>query len=337
MQFIQPNLRIAAVAAALPGQRLELQSLASTATEAEIARIIRTTGIGAVRVAAADVRASDLCVAAARALFAAVEVDRSAIDAVVFVSQTPDRIMPATSATLQSRLELSPAVATFDVNGGCAGYIYGLLQAALLVSAGCRRVLLCSGDTVTRLIHPEDRALRMLFGDAGSATLLESGHSTAMFAVHTDGAGAETLLVPRSDEQALAQRIGARPGLLHMNGGEVMNFALRVVPEVIAEVCQLRGWKESDIGLIGLHQANEFLLRYVRRKLAVSEDAVPGAVDDAGNTGPASIPLLLTRVGSRFSAERRQRSLLCGFGVGLSWGAAALDLGTTQFVTPVLV
>jgi 3-oxoacyl-[acyl-carrier-protein] synthase-3 len=122
-----------------------------------------------------------------------------------------------------------------------------------------------------------------------------------------------------------------------MNGGEVMNFALRVVPEVIAEVCELRGWKESDIGLIGLHQANEFLLRYVRRKLAVSEDAVPGAVDDAGNTGPASIPLLLTRVGARFSAERRQRSLLCGFGVGLSWGAAALDLGKTQFVTPVSV
>jgi 3-oxoacyl-[acyl-carrier-protein] synthase-3 len=245
--------------------------------------------------------------------------------------------MPATSATMQSRLELSGSVATFDISGGCAGYIYGLLQAALLIASGCRRVLLCAGDTVTRWVHPDDRNVRMLFGDGGSATLLDRGDDVAAFAVHTDGSGAETLIVPGLDEQDLARRIGGRPGYLHMDGAEVMNFALRVVPQVIGEVCLLRQWEDRDVGLFGLHQANDFLLRHVRRKLGVAEDAVPSAVDDAGNTGPASIPLLLSRVGTRFSAERRRKSILCGFGVGLSWGAAAVDLSATQFVAPVSV
>jgi 3-oxoacyl-[acyl-carrier-protein] synthase-3 len=331
MQTIVQGARIAGIAASVPARRFELESLSERFGAAEIRRIVRSTGVTAIRRATPGMRASDLCMAAAEALLADLRIERRTVDAVVFVSQTPDRVMPATSATLQARLGLSTRAAAFDINYGCSGYVYGLLQAALLIhGGGCRRVLVCAGDTVTSLLHEADRGVRMLFGDAGSATLVESGEGALSFVVHTDGEGAEKLIVPRADEAELAARLGGRPGHLFMDGGEVMNFALRVVPEVLAEILATKGWSAGDVGLYALHQASSFILQFIRRKLRLDEDAVPAAVEDTGNTGPASIPLLLTRVAGRYPKERLARTAMCGFGVGLSWGAAAVDLAATR-------
>jgi 3-oxoacyl-[acyl-carrier-protein] synthase-3 len=335
MQTTLHGVRITGIAASVPARRLELDSLAEQFGAAEIRRIVRSTGVAAVRVAPPGMRASDLCAAAADALLDALAIDRGAVDAIVFVSQTPDRVMPATSATLQTRLGLPTAVAAFDISYGCSGYIYGLLQAGLLIRGGCRRVLVCAGDTVTQLLHASDRSVRMLFGDAGSATLVEAGDGAQSFVVHTDGAGAEHLIVPRLDETALAEALGGHPGHLAMNGGEVMNFALRVVPDVLGEILAAHGWAAEDVGLYALHQASTFLLQFIRRKLRLDEAAVPTDVAETGNTGPASIPLLLTRVAPRYTPHQLARTALCGFGVGLSWGAAAVDLGAAR-VLPTL-
>lgn len=336
---------IAGVAAAVPAGRLDLSTLAAEWGERDVARIIQSTGITHVREAPPGVTTADLCEAAARSLFSALGVDPGEVDGIVFVSQTPDHIMPATSAILQHRLGLERRVAAFDVNHGCSGYVYGLLQADLLVSSGlCRSVLVCAGDTTTRLVHPRDRALKMLFGDGGSATLVVQGEDPHAYSVRTDGSGARSLIVPagaarqpRSETTCVARE--AEDGNvrsdedLYMDGIAVLYMALRDVPEAIDEAVALAGWTRGDVSFLGLHQANRFMTDYLAKKLKAPPGAAPFAAADVGNTGPASIPVLLARERPRLAEEGRlERSVLCGFGVGFSVAAMTAPLSDTTIL-----
>lgn len=340
--------RIAGVAAAVPAARLELATYASAWGARDVANIIQSTGITHVREAPAGMTTADLCEAAARALLPALGAAPDDVDGIVFVSQTPDHVMPATSAILQHRLGLARRVAALDITYGCSGYVYGLLQADLMIHAGlCRSVLVCAGDTTTRLVNPRDRALRMLFGDAGSATLVVAGDDRHAFAVRTDGSGARSLIVPaggarqpRSATTGVARE--AEDGNvrsdedLYMDGIAVLYMALRDVPEAIDEVAALVGWTRGDVSFFGLHQANRFMTEYLAKKLKAPAGAVPFAAGDVGNTGPASIPLLLARAHPALAAEGRlARSVLCGFGVGFSIAALATPLASTT-VLPTL-
>lgn len=340
--------RIAGVAAAVPARRIELTRFAATWGERDVAKIIQSTGITHVREAPAGMTTGDLCFAAARALLPAVGVEPAAVDGLVFVSQTPDHVMPATSAILQHRLGLERRVASFDISHGCSGYVYGLLQADLLIHAGlCRSVLVCAGDTTTRLVNPGDRALRMLFGDAGSATLVVAGDDLHAFAVRTDGSGARSLIVPaggarqpRTEATCVARE--AEDGNLrsdedlYMDGIAVLYMALRDAPETIDEVAALAGWTRADVSFFGLHQANRFMTEYLAKKLRAPAGAVPFAAGDFGNTGPASIPLLLAREQPALAAQGRlDRAVLCGFGVGFSVAALATPLTATTVLPPI--
>lgn len=334
--------RIAGVAAAVPAATTDLSIFAAEWGERDVANIIRSTGITHVREARPGQTTADLCESAARALFTALGASPSDVDGIVFVSQTPDHIMPATSAILQHRLGLERRAAAFDLSYGCSGYIYGLLQADLLISAGlCRSVLVCAGDTTTRLVNPRDRALRMLFGDGGSATLVVAGQDPHGYAVRTDGSGARSLIVPaggartpRSEETAVEHK--AEDGNvrsqndLFMDGVAVLFMALRDVPEAIDEAAALAGWARSDVSFFGLHQANRFMIEYLARKLAAPPGSTPFHAADIGNTGPASIPALLAREHPRLAAEGRlDRAVLCGFGVGFSVAAMTTSLADT--------
>lgn len=337
--------RIAGVAAAVPAARTDLSTLASRWGERDVANIIQSTGITHVREAPPGVTAADLCEAAARSLLPALGVAPSDIDGIVFVSQTPDYVMPATSAVLQHRLGLERRVAAFDVSYGCSGYVYGLLQADLLIGSGlCRSVLVCAGDTTTRVINPLDRAVRMLFGDGGSATLVVQGDHTHAYSVRTDGSGARSLIVPAGgarQPRSEATRV-AREGEdgnvrsdedLYMDGIAVLYMALRDVPEAIDEAVALAGWARGDVSFFGLHQANRFMTDYLAKKLKAPPGAVPFGAADVGNTGPASIPLLLAREHARLAAEDRlERSVLCGFGVGFSVAAMTAPLTHTTIL-----
>ena len=308
-----------------------------------------TTGIRAVRVAPPEICASDLCEAAARRLLAETGLTPADLDALVFVSQTPDYRMPATAACLQDRLGLPKSAAAFDLNCGCTGFIYGLLQACLLTGAGARRVLVLAGDTSTRLVNPGDNSVRMIFGDAGSAVLIEPGPDAAVITVKTDGSGARHLMIPAggarrpADAEAaaeLADTNGNRRSALDlfMDGMEIMNFTLREVPPVIEETLAAAGWPRESVGAYVLHQANRFILDYLRKKMKLPPEVWPVTMERTGNTGPASIPLALARDGARLRRENRlARCLLCGFGVGLSWGAAAVNLSDTVLPEPVEV
>lgn len=336
---------VAAIAACVPRNSVDLLQFGELWGANEVAKIIGSTGISHIRQAPPWVTTADLCSAAATALFASTAVDPQSIDGIVFVSQTPDYIMPATSAVLQSRLGLDKRVVAFDVNYGCSGYIYGLLQADMLIRAGmCRSVLVLAGDTTTDFVNPRDRALRMLFGDAGSATLVVAGAASHSYAVRTDGSGAKSLVIPaggaRSPRDAAtciaheAEDGNYRSAEnLFMDGIAVLFMALRDVPETIDEVLALSQWQKSDVLFYGLHQANRFMIEYLARKMKIPLAATPFACARIGNTGPASIPVMLANEHARLRKEDRlKKSVLCGFGVGFSIAAVSLPLDTTQIL-----
>jgi len=326
------GVSIRAIASALPAQTLCLKDLAGEFGEQEVRRIIRSTGIESVRLAG-DLRTSDLCESAALSLFAALQVPADAIDAIVLVTQTPDFVMPATSALLQHRLGLRRDCVAFDINYGCSGYIYGLYQAAMLIAAGgCGRVLVCTGDVISKLLDPRDRNVRMVFGDAAAATLVERGEHSMEFAFQTDGGGYRHLHTPLL--YADGPEISAQSGRLYMDGAEIMNFALGSVPPAIDLLLGRLGLHRNDVPLFALHQANSFMLRYLARTLSIPERKVPVQIKDVGNTGPSSIPLAMS-IGVDGTDFRQDGVVACGFGVGLSVAVARLPLADVTLLPPV--
>ncbi|MFS0822753.1 ketoacyl-ACP synthase III [Bacillus sp. 1P02SD] len=343
------KLSIKGIATAIPRNILDLKSsLSSLYGTAEVNRIIASTGIEQIRVAGENQCASDFCATAAERLFSILEIDPLTIDGLVFVSQTPDYKIPATSTILQHKLGLPTTAVAFDINYGCSGYVYGLYQASMLVSSGgCKRVLVCVGDVTTKLVYPEDRSVRMVFGDGGSATLVERGENTSYFNLKTDGSGAKHLIIPAggsrnpiSDKTSIPYETNdgniRTEETVHMNGMEIMSFALREIPIMVDELLEYVNWNKNDVGIFALHQANKFMLEYLRRKMKLDKSTVPIAVETVGNTGPASIPLMLSLKSQELrEGKQLDKIVCCGFGVGLSWAACTLDLSSTVILGPI--
>ncbi|MDM8549341.1 ketoacyl-ACP synthase III [Desulfobacterales bacterium HSG2] len=337
---------VSAIAAAMPEEVFDLTELYDIYEKKEVDQIIRTNGISKVRIAGEDVCASDLCEKAAGMILA--DEDKERVTGIVFVSQTPDHILPATSAALQHRLGLPTSAVAFDISTGCPGYVYGLYQGALLVSSGsCNAVLVCAGDVITRYVNPLDRSNRMVFGDAGSATLIEKGDGQMAFSFMTDGSGREHLIIPAGgcrypvDENSEMVSVREDGNMrsdedLFMHGLEIMNFSIREVPKAVDAVLAKMDWSKSDVGLFGFHQANKFMLDYLRKMIKVPAESVPVAMEETGNTGPASIPLMLALEHERLATEDRLgKAVLCGFGVGLSCAAIAAELSGAKIYEAV--
>lgn len=340
--------KIAGICAALPKETVVLRDLAGLYGEKTIEHIIKSTGIEQVRIAPKEKTTADYCLEAANQLFKELPADRAQVDGVIFVSQTPDYILPSTSSLLQDRLGLSKRLIAMDLNYGCSGYVYGLFQAFLLIESGyCKNVLLFAGDTLGRYIHEKDRALRMVMGDAASATLVVRGEekSEAAFSFYTDGAGARHLIIP-----AGANRRPAVPGItdqeisdedgnirtmehLYMNGLEILGFVLGRVPKTVAQVLNKIGWKKEDADLFVFHQANALIVKCLIKQMKIEEKRTPIRIAETGNTSAASIPLALCGL-SGAQKDRLKHVVLCGFGVGLSCVAAAMSLEHAFFFRP---
>ncbi len=342
------NSIIKGISTAIPRDVFELSSLGSQYGEDEVRRIIASTGIQKIRLARGGQCTSDLCAIAAEALLEKLEMNPLTIDGIVFVSQTPDYKMPATSTILQHRLGLPTTAVAFDINYGCSGFVYGLYQASMMIEAGgCERVLVCAGDTSTRMVHRGDRSVRMVFGDGGSATLVEKGESTTHFILRTDGSGADHLIIPAGGSRKPTSKETSLPievedgnirneETVRMNGMEIMSFALREIPPMVEELLDQTGWRKDEVGTYALHQANAFMLEYLRKKMKLQKPVVPIAVSDVGNTGPASIPLMLCIKHRELSSNHQlQKVICCGFGVGLSWASCSLDLASTLILDPI--
>ena len=347
MRVVLHNVQVKSVASWLPTNNLEMKELTSVYSEAEVNTIIKTTGIERARIADSDMCASDMCQHAAEYLIEQEGLEKSEIDGLVFVSQTSDYILPATSISLQNRLGLSKDTVCIDIHYGCSGYIYGLFQAASWISTGaCKNVLVLAGDTTSRMINPNDKSLRMVFGDCGTASIVSKGDTDMGFHIQSDGSGAESLIVPAGGFRTPVSEAtsclewdqdnnGRTKNDLFMDGSEIFNFAISRVPKNVNTLIEDMQWQKEDVGFYGLHQANDFMLNYVRKRLKISPETAPSNCKNYGNTGPATIPLLLSDVCSGKHEYDLRKVVLCGFGVGLSWGSVATDLSQTKFYEPI--
>lgn len=347
MKTIIDNVVIKAVNSWLPEKTIELSSFNSLYGESEVESIIRATGVERIRIADDNMTSSDMCEKSADYLFEQEQFDRSVIDGLVFVSQTTDWILPATSISLQDRLGLSKDTVCIDVHYGCSGYIYGIFQAASWIACGaCKNVLVLAGDTTSRMINPHDKSLRMVFGDCGTATIVSKGVGRMGFHINSDGSGSDRLIVPAGGfrtpiSEVTSQLVwdtdknGRTQNDLFMDGIAIFNFAITKVHKQVNSLIDDMGWNKDEVGFYGLHQANEFMVNYVRKKLKVEAGLAPVNVKDYGNTGPATLPLLLSDILSSKHSFNLVKSILTGFGVGLSWGSIATDLSETMFYAPI--
>jgi len=339
------GIQITSISSCIPRNKVDLKKFTNEFGENEVARIIKTTGIEYIRQAAFNVTTSDLCIEAAQKLILVNKIDVSQIGAVVFVSQTADYLMPQTSHIIQDKMGLNEDTICFDLPIGCNGYIYGLYQASLLISSNsCKKVLLLSGDTSTKLINEKDRSLKMVFGDGGSATLIESGTDELSFIIYSDGSQYDRLIIPdgggRNPINEISTKLnfdsdgnGRSSSNLYMDGMAIFNFAIKRVPPLIEEILNFANWDKGDVDLFGMHQANKFMIDYLRKKCGVSLENMPVVVDGIGNTGPATIPILLTELSSECKAINKV--VLCGFGIGLSWGAVSCNLSKTNILNTI--
>lgn len=319
MEVTISGCKLRAVSAAIPDNLVGVHELDQSFSDEDVSRIVRGTGINSVRLIKADQSCLDYCEAAANHLLASENIDRKTVDGIIFVSQTPDISMPASSVMLQDRLGLKKDTVAFDINYGCSGYIYGLYQAALLISSkSCKKVLLFAGDMMSPWLKKNDKHLRLVFGDGMSASLIESGNDSWHIAIESDGSG--------------SGHLNAFGGHLYMDGGKVMEFALREVPAIIKKILSMAHLSKNDIDFFLLHQANQFIVKYLQKKLELDSSRVPVSVDELGNTGPASIPIMMCREKINILG---QKSILCGFGIGLSWGAILADLSSVRCYTPI--
>jgi 3-oxoacyl-[acyl-carrier-protein] synthase-3 len=297
---------------------------------AEVRKVVAMAGVAQRRVVDEATCSTDLCYTAAEALLADLDWRPESIDGLIMVTQTPDYFMPSSSCMLHHRLGLSPSCAAFDVGLGCSGYVYGLWLASMMLrTGGLRRVLLVHGETPTRYASEDDRAVSLLFGDAGSATALEIGDDgdalESSFVLHTDGAGHGDLIVEAGGfrDRFCEDR---RAHFVKMNGANVFNFTIKSIPPLIKDTLQLAGRRQDEVDYYVFHQSNRFIIKHLIQTCGLPSERVPIVLDRYGNAGGPSLPLTITQ-GLADDAGRRPLTLmLLGYGVGLSWGAALVTL-----------
>ncbi len=338
------GVKISAISSCVPKNKLDLNSLAQDFGEFEVNKIINTTGVSSIRQVDKNTTTSDLCFLSSKKIIEQSNLLPDEIDGLIFVSQTGDYKMPQTSHILQNRLGLKEHTICYDLPIGCNGYIYGLFQASLLIqSFACKKVLVLSGDTTTKIINDKDRSLKMVFGDGGSSTLIEKGDDDMSFIIYSDGEKYQDLIIrsggcrypySESKNELITDSDGnSRTNSdLFMDGMSIFNFAIKRVPVLIEEILYYNNWNKEEVDLFALHQANKFMIDYLRKKTKISIDKMPVVVDGFGNTGPATIPILITETLNNDNISKYKKVIFCGFGVGLSWGAVSCDLSKTKII-----
>jgi len=291
-----------------------------------------TTGVFERRITDENVCTSDLCYEAAQRLIQDLGVDRSEIDILVFVSQTPDFKLPVTSTILQHRLGLPQSCLCFDIPLGCSGYVYGLSSIASLMASGrIRKGLLLVGDTISKTVAPGDQSTEPLFGDAGTATVLGYNEAAApmLFGMGSDGEGYETIIINGG-----ASRKKGESEHLVLNGMDVFEFGINKVPKVVNEFFAHYNLDKEAVDLYVFHQANKMMNDKIYKKLGIPQEKTITSLDAFGNTSSATIPLTL--VYQRQGMAAGSSMVFCGFGVGLSWGTCYIQAGSAIHLSPLI-
>ena len=317
----------------LPEKILTNEQITQLYPEWSAEKVANKVGITERHIAADDETATDMAYQAAENLFAQ-GVDRNAVDFIILCTQSPDYFLPSSACILQDRLGLSKNCGAFDFNLGCSGYEYGLAIAkGLIVANIAKNILLLTAETYTKYLHEQDKGNRTIFGDGASASLV----STEGFAeigevvVGTDGSGAENLIVhslgSRNKDLMNNAQVDEDGNIvsgdhLYMHGGNVFNFTADVVPPMVEELLEKSHLKQDEVDLWVFHQANKYMINYLRKLLDIDKDKFYIYMQTVGNTVSSTIPIALCE--ARKEDRLHGNILLAGFGVGLSWGGVML-------------
>ena len=317
----------------LPEKILTNEQIAQAFPEWSAEKVANKVGITERHIAADDETAADMAYHAAETLFAQ-GVDRNAVDFIILCTQSPDYMLPSSACVLQDRLGLSKNCGAFDFNLGCSGYEYGLAIAKGLIAANiAKNILLLTAETYTKYLHEQDKGNRTIFGDGASASLV----STEGFAeigevvVGTDGSGAENLIVrslgSRHKDLMNNAQVDEDGNIvsgdhLYMHGGNVFNFTADVVPPMVEELLEKSHLKQDEVDLWVFHQANKYMINYLRKLLDIDKEKFYIYMQTVGNTVSSTIPIALCE--ARKENKLYGNILLAGFDVGLSWGEVML-------------
>lgn len=324
----------------LPENVVNNEQLAAEFSGWSMQKIQAKTGILQRHIAGTGECASDLGYEAARRLFASGACAPEEIDYLLYCTQSPDYFLPTTACLLQDRLGIPRTAGALDFNLGCSGYIYGLGLAQGLIATGqAKRVLLVTAETYSKYIHPQDRSVRTLFGDAAAATLLEAdlgaAEAPAIYVYGTDGSGGPNLIVPAGGARIPATMETAKADRdengswrsqnnLFMDGAEIFNFTLQAIPESVDRLLVKAGRRLDDIDSFVFHQANQYMLEHLRKKLDVPTEKFRICLGHCGNTVSSTIPIALYHAMAEGHLKDGQLVMLVGFGVGYSWGATLM-------------
>ena len=326
--------RISAVSYYLPEGELSNEAISKEFPEWTVDKISSKTGIRNRHIAGAKEFSSDLAVNAAEKLFSEHFIDRITIDYVILCTQSPDYFLPSTACIVQDRLALRTEIGATDITLGCSGYVYALgLAKGLIESGQTNNVLVLTADTYSKFLNPRDKSVRTIFGDGASASLVTGdAEDESIYALTygTDGSGAKNLIVPSGglrEGQALSPRAAAGERNLEpsgydlfMDGPEIFNFSIRVVPETVERILRRAQLEQDEIDLFVFHQANQFMLEHLRKRLDVPPEKFFISLENSGNTVSSTIPIALAEAVSAGVLLPGMRLMLLGFGVGLSWG-----------------
>ncbi len=324
----------------LPKSRLTNAMLQAEFPDLKIKELTRLTGVFSRGIAAENETSVDMAVQAAEKLFSENEISKSAIDFVIFCSAGGDYITPASACIIQDKLGLPQQCGVFDFNQGCTGYIYGLSLADSLIKAGnASRILLLTSETITKTIHPKDKANRAIFGDAATASLIQisSGKSKmGKFVFGTDGSRFDQIIIKQGRERFPLPQFAEADFLddfgnvrnhanFYMNGSEVFNFSVAKAPELVNTLLEQSKLVLDDIDLFVFHQANQIILETIGRKLKIPQEKIVIELENTGNTVSSTIPIALQKAIETGKCKRGDKILIAGFGVGFSWGGSIIE------------
>lgn len=317
----------------LPEKIITNEALATEFPEWSAEKIFRKVGIQQRHIAADNETATDMAEKAAQKLFFS-GVEKDDIDFILFCTQSPDYKLPPSACILQDRLGLKKSVGALDFDLGCSGYVYGLSLAKGLVVCGmAKNVLLLTAETYNKYIHPSDKGNRTIFGDGASATLVsvEGEARIGEFAFGTDGSGANDLIVPNGGAKAdygkdnhVTDKPIVYPDNIFMDGSDIFSFTLKVVPQLIDQVMEKNGDKKENMDLFVMHQANRYMLDFLRQKMKITEEKMFINLENIGNTVSSTVPIALKDALDKQIINRGDKVAIAGFGVGLSWAGCEL-------------
>lgn len=343
-----PAVKVVGVSACVP-KSIESNWTSELIPFDEREKLITTTGISEKRVVPDGVCSSDLCLEAAEKLIAELGWKKSEIEALVFVSQTPDYILPATSCILQDRLNLPKECLAFDISLGCSGWVYGMNSVASLVCNGSiKKALLLCGDLASRTQSYKDKTAYPLFGDAGTCTAIEyhEGEKGVQIHLATDGDGYKAIIIPdggyrnpTTKESLDFKDLGGGKVLTnlhtHLDGMTVFSFAISKAPKSVKGLCDKYDININNVDNFYFHQANMQLNETIRKKLKLPEEKVPYSMEKFANSSCATIPVTMVTERRDVLRTTFQKNIGCAFGVGLSWGSVYFE--TDKIVVPELI